>query len=380
MGDRVKTELEVAVRDEALTNFCFDGFLKREQYYMDGHINDAYCIECQSGDDTKRYILQKINTNVFKDPMKLMDNIESISAHIRRKIYGEGGDAKNRTMTVIKTLDGKPCYRDSMGGYWRAYDFVEGSSSLKGIPDDEIIYYSGYAFGEFLWQLADYPMEGFYCPIDGFHNTPKRLKELEQAVGMDQYGRGREISQELEFVREHQKKCTLIEQLYERGKIPKRIVHNDAKLNNVLMQADGKESLCVIDLDTVMPGYASYDFGDGIRYFGSKSVTEDEPPEHAFIDMEVFDCYLKGYLDGTDGILTEEEIRTMPLGARSITFECGVRFLTDYLQGDKYFKITRASQNIDRCRIHFELVKYMEKHWDEMMSIMEKQLKRYKKS
>ena len=275
-------------------------------------------------------------------------------------------------MEVIRPRSGEPYYTDSQGGAWRVYPFIEGIYCYQTADTPELFAASGRAFGRFQKMLDGYPAETLYETIPHFHDTEDRLAKLKAAIAADSMGRVKDCGPEIRFVMDREADCSVALQALRDGVLPLRVTHNDTKLNNVLIDTKTGEGICVIDLDTVMPGLSINDFGDSIR-FGANHCAEDEKDlSKMYIDLELFDAYAKAFLEGAGGSLTDAELEYLPWGAKLMTLECGIRFLTDYLSGDTYFHIQREGQNLDRCRTQFKLVSDMEAHWDEMNAIIAK--------
>lgn len=301
-----------------------------------------------------------------------MENILNVTSYLRKKIIENGGNPDRETLNVIRTVDNMPYFVDSEGEYWRSYKFITDATSYDQVESPEDFYQSAVAFGNFQRLLAEYPAETLHETIEGFHDTKARFQVFKKAVEDDVCGRAASVQKEIQFVLEHEHLANVFADLLEKKEIPLRVTHNDTKLNNIMIDNKTRKGICVIDLDTVMPGLAMNDFGDSIR-FGASTATEDEQDlSKVSCDMELFDLYAKGFIEGCGGKLTEKEIDLMPTGAMVMTFECGMRFLTDYLQGDTYFKIHRENHNLDRCRTQFKLVKDMEAKWDTMREIIDK--------
>ena len=273
---------------------------------------------------------------------------------------------------MINTVDDKPYYVDSNGDYWRCYVFIEGARTYDQVESMEDFYESAVSFGNFQRLLADYPAETLHETIEGFHDTKARFEVFKQAVADDVCGRVASVQKEIDFVLAHEDVAHVFGDMLANGELPLRVTHNDTKLNNIMIDDVTRKGICVIDLDTVMPGLAMNDFGDSIR-FGASTAAEDEKDlDKVSCDMELFDIYAKGFIEGCGGRLTEKEIEMLPMGAKVMTYECGMRFLTDYLQGDVYFKVHREGHNLDRCRTQFKLVEDMEAKWDTMQAIIRK--------
>ena len=357
---------------EVIRKFDFQGELQECIPYGSGHINDtfrlAFCFEGRN----KRYILQRMNKNIFLNPEELMDNVSGVTAWLRKKILADGGDVERETLNLVNTRDGRPFYKDSCGEYWRAYLFIEDATSFDQVENDDDFYQSAVAFGHFQRLLSDYPAATLHETIKDFHNTTDRLRKFKEAIINDVCGRATEVKPEIQFVLEREKLAHILCDLQKNGEIPLRVTHNDTKLNNILIDNKTGKAICVIDLDTVMPGLSVNDFGDSIR-FGASTAAEDEKDlSKVFFDMHLYELYVKGFIEGCGGALTEIEKDMLPVGAMVMTFECGMRFLTDYLEGDHYFKIHREGHNLDRCRTQFKLVKDMEEKLQQMKDIVKK--------
>ena len=335
--------------------------------YGEGHINDTFAV--WAADHSRRWILQRINTDTFTDPAGLMENVTGVTSYLRREILARGGDPDRETLNVVPTREGKPYYTDCEGGAWRAYLFVEGTVCLQKVENERDFYTAAETFGNFQNQLADYPAATLHETIARFHDTPNRYANFEKALAADVMGRAREIGPEIAFIRAREADCHVLMDQLAAGVLPLRVTHNDTKLNNVLIdQATGK-GICVIDLDTVMPGLSAYDFGDSIR-FGANDCAEDEPDQSkVHFSLHLYEVFARGYLAAAGSAMTEAERRSLPWGAKLMTLECGIRFLTDYLEGDHYFKISRPAQNLDRARTQFTLVEGMEREFDAMTQL-----------
>ena len=355
--------------------FSVDGEYVSDTAYGNGHINDTRLIETKCGDDKRLYVLQKINKNVFRRPDLLMENYVNVTAFIREKIVNAGGDPDREVLNVIKAKDGKDYVIDENGDYWRLLIFVTNSLSYDKVERPEQFYDSAVAFGNFQYMLRDYPASTLHETIVNFHNTPDRYNNLMAAVEKNACGRLSEVKAEVEFCRARSGFAGALERAHKEGKLPLKVTHNDTKLNNILFDKESGKSLCVVDLDTIMPGYSVNDFGDSIR-FGATTALEDEKDlTKVNFDIGLYELYVKGFIEGAKGGLSEGEIELLPIGAIMMTFECGMRFLTDYLNGDTYFRTHRPGQNLDRARNQFKLVSDMEKALPEMQSIVAKYAK-----
>lgn len=357
---------------EAVKCFDYRGTLVDFRPFGNGHINDTYMVRYRYGGRIVKYILQRINKDVFKNPEQVMANIIGVTSFLRNMIIDVGGDPERETLNVIKTKDGKGYYVDGYGDYWRSFIFIADAVSLDLPEDDNDFYQSAVAFGNFQHQLATYPAEELYEVIPDFHNTPKRYDNFLKSVERNASGRAQNAEAEIEFVKNRKDFTTILEDNHDKGLLPKRVTHNDTKMNNVMLDKDTREPVCVVDLDTIMPGYSVNDFGDSIR-FGASTAAEDERDlNKVHFDINLFETYTRGFLKGCGGTLTQNEIMLLPEGAKMMTLECGMRFLSDYIDGDVYFKTSSEDHNLVRCRTQFKLVEEMEQQWDAMKKIVEK--------
>ncbi len=338
--------------------------------YGQGHINDTYCVLCQGQEgDCVRFILQGINSAVFPDPEALMENFEGVTSFLRKKIRTMGGDPQRETLSIVPTRAGESFYRDSAGKFWRLMPFVEGTDCFQSATP-ALFEASARAFGRFQYLLSDYPAETLHETIPDFHNTEARFAKFEAALQADPLGRAAQTRAEIQFVLDRKADCSVALEAQRAGKLPLRVTHNDTKLNNILIDRKTGEGICVIDLDTTMPGLSINDFGDSIR-FGANHCAEDEGDlSKVSFDLELFEAYTRGFLEGAGGSLTPAELEYLPWGARLMTLECGIRFLTDYLEGDHYFRIHDPVQNLRRCRTQFKLVRDMEERFDAMGAVV----------
>lgn len=355
-----------------INQFALEGTMTEIREYGSGHINATYRVTMEADGKQKRYIFQQINTDVFRDVAGLMENVCNVTAYLRRKILERHGDPDRETLQVIPTRSGENFFRDEEGRCYRVYRFIEDADNYDAVKNPRDFYESAAAFGNFQFLLSDYPADSLHETIPDFHHTGKRYRAFEAAVREDAAGKAATSGEEIGFVMEHAGETTCLTDLLASGKLPLRVTHNDTKLNNVMFDRKTGKGLCVIDLDTVMPGSALYDFGDAIRY-GANAAAEDETDlSKVSLDLSLYEEYVKGYLEGCHGSLTEQEIKLLPMGAKIMTLECGMRFLEDHLRGDVYFRIHRENHNLDRCRTQFALVRDMEKKWDDMKRITEK--------
>ena len=328
--------------------------------YGCGHINATYLAVTASG---RRYILQKINHHTFRDVAGLMENITAVTEFLRTKT-----DDPRSVLTLVRTHEGAS-YLHAQEGYWRVYNFVEDTLCLQLPETDEDFYQSAVGFGTFQQLLAEFPAAQLHETIPNFHNTPDRYRAFLDVLNRDPMRRAAQVQPEIEFALARQSKMAALQNALTVGELPLRVTHNDTKLNNVLLDAKTRKALCVIDLDTVMPGSSLYDFGDSIR-FGAATAAEDERDLSKMeLSLERFRAFTRGYIRACPN-LTQKEVELLPLGAKVMTMECGVRFLTDYLDGDHYFAVHRSGQNLDRARTQFKLVADMEKKWSDMQKIV----------
>jgi len=327
--------------------------------YGNGHINDTYLVEDAQGN---RYALQRINPHVFQDSIGVMTNILLVTQHIRRL---EHRRPDQEVLTLVPCRNGAFWHVDTDGACWRLYHFVRNSMCFEHVESLEVFRQSGVAFGNFIDQLADFDAGQLSTTIPGFHDTPRRYETFRKAAEHDVCGRAQSVRREIDFALAREDFAATLINLQENGAMPTRAVHNDAKLNNVLFHKDTGAPLCIIDLDTTMPGLAVTDFGDSIR-FGATTGAEDERDlEKIHFSLDHYRAYKDGFLTACTS-LNDCEKDHLPHGAKMMALECGVRFLTDYLNGDTYFKISREDHNLDRCRTQFKLVADMERQWAAM--------------
>mgnify|MGYP002855648940 FL=1 len=347
--------------EQAIYQFIIEGKPQSCERYGMGHINFTYLVVTDSG---KRYILQRLSRAAFHNIPKLMENIRAVTEFLREKT-----DDPRGALHLIPTPAGDVFYQDADGECWRVYDFVEGSVCLQAPETPEDFYQSALAFGSFQAMLSVFPAETLYETIPDFHNTPDRYRKFDVSLEKDVCRRAEKVQNEIAFALSRREKAGVLQAMRDKGTVPLRVTHNDTKLNNVLLDEKTRKALCVIDLDTIMPGLAAYDFGDSIR-FGAAEVTENERElGKVRMSLDLYRTFAEGYIPAC-GELTEAEIESLPYGAVIMTLECGLRFLTDYLDGDRYFAISYPEQNLDRARNQFRLVKDMEKKFPEMQRIV----------
>lgn len=334
--------------------------------YGFGHINQTYRVATDQG---RRYILQKISRTAFPDVDGLMENISAVTRFLAERTADPRG-----SMHLVPAADGGSYWRDGDGECWRMYDFIEDSICLQAPESDQDFYESAIAFGDFQQKMSSFEAGTLHETIPNFHNTPDRYRQLHASLAADPLGRCGGLSAEIGFLLEREGEASVLHRMRESGELPLRVTHNDTKLNNVMLDAVTRRALCVIDLDTVMPGLSLYDFGDSIR-FGAATAPEDERDlSRVEMSLRLFRVYTRGFLKACPG-LTPAEKEMLPMGAKLMTLECGLRFFRDHIDGDRYFSISRPGQNLDRARTQFRLVADMEGKWDEMRSIVEEEAK-----
>ena len=358
---------------EALDAFDFGAPVVGAVPFGQGHINNTFVVHTQpEAACCRRFILQRMSSAAFKRPDQLMDNIIGVTEYLGREIEKHHGDRSREAMEVIRPKNGQDYYTDSQGGAWRLYPFVEGTICHQTADTPELFAASGRAFGRFQRLLGGYPAETLHETIPNFHNTEDRLAKFKAVLAADPLGRAKDCGPEIQFVLDREPDCSAALNAMREGKLPLRVTHNDTKLNNVLMDEETHEGVCIIDLDTVMPGLVIYDFGDSIRFGANHSAEDERDLSKVNLDVDLFSVYTAAFLEGAGGSLTNAEIEYLPWGAKLMTLECGMRFLTDYLEGDVYFHISRERQNLDRARTQFKLVGDMEAHWADLEAIVAK--------
>lgn len=343
--------------------FRLAGELESYELITHGNINTTYCVNYKNPD--KRYIFQKVNTYVFREPVEIMKNIDMVTEHIRGKQTGKAVPA----LHYHHTEEGKNYWFGDDGDFWRVSNSFD-ALTLQASSDPEVLRQAGRAFGEFQWKLSDFDASLLFETIPNFHNTKKRLEGFFENVEKDEFGRVSEVKEEIEFVRRHREIAEKLTNLLEKGIIPIRVTHNDTKINNVLFDKETGEPLVVIDLDTVMPGLAAHDFGDAVRFAANTAAEDEKDLSKVSFNLDLYRGFAEGFISATADILTPEEIDTMALGALTIAIELGMRFLDDYITGDKYFKTSYEGHNLVRTRCQFALAMDMEKKFDEMNKIV----------
>ncbi|MBO5364065.1 MAG: aminoglycoside phosphotransferase family protein [Clostridia bacterium] len=334
--------------------------------YGEGHINNTFLVNTTGN----RYILQRVNSDVFSHPEEVMDNIALVTEYLHKKIIAACGDPYRETLTLIPTKAGKHYLITDDGDLFRMYLFIGSAISYQQVETPELFYRIAKAFGKFQNMLDGFPAEQLKETIPNFHNTVSRYENFKKSVSKDAVSRGAEVAKEIQFAMEREKDAGIIMDAISDGTVPLRVTHNDTKLNNILVDEATGEGICVIDLDTVMPGSMLFDFGDSIR-FGASTAAEDEKDlDKVWMDLELFEQYAKGYIEELHSTMTEKELELLPMSAKLMTLECGIRFLGDYLDGDHYFRIHYPEQNLDRARTQFKLVADMESKMETMQSII----------
>lgn len=340
--------------------------------YGTGHVNDTYVVKVETDGKRGEFIVQRINTFVFKSPSKLMDNIISVTDFMLNELKQRNEPSDRAVLEFQKTQEGDYYFVDSLGETWRAYRFIDKSTSYNRADTAELFGKSGEAFGRFMLLLSDFPAEQLHETIQNFHNTVSRYGDFKRAVEEDVKDRLKLVESEVAFILEREEPAGRLVRQLEADELPLRVTHNDTKLNNVLFDEDTGEVLCVIDLDTVMPGLAAYDFGDAIR-FGASTAAEDERDlDKVQLDLDYYEAYTRGYLEVAAEVLTEKEIESLPWGAYIMTLEVGLRFLQDYLMGDVYFKVVGPDDNLHRARTQLKLLQEIEAKFDQMQDITQR--------
>lgn len=347
--------------NEILRNFDIKAIIRD---YGNGNINDTYLTE------TKDYILQKINTNIFKKPHEVMENIDNVTSFLRKKIEQRGGNPDRETVTVIKTHSGENFFKVDDNNVFRVYKFIDDTITIEQCTSPDDLYYAGKGFGRFQSMLHEFPVEKLYETIEDFHNTPKRVEALKKAILEDRAGRAKDVNKEIEFALSNASFAGKVVEEMNKGNIPVRVTHNDTKINNILFDKNTREAICVIDLDTVMPGSALYDFGDALRVGASTAAEDEVNLDAVHFSKQYFESFAKGFFEEMGNELTEMEIELLPFSAKLLTYECGIRFLTDYLNGDTYFKTKHKNHNLDRARNQFKLVEEISEMENELNLIV----------
>lgn len=354
--------------EKIIDNYCINNSISSIEPYGGGHINDTYYVKCQNPDDPE-YLLQKVNSYVFKDVAGLMNNIDVATTHLRKKLTEANVPDKNRrSLELFKTKNGR-LYIEENGDYWRLFNFVKDHKVYDGAPNVEIAYEGAKMFGQFLHQLSDLDPNSVTETIPNFHNIKFRLENLEKAIALNPVDRVKCVMDEIKYVRSSYDIMSVIQNLAEKGSIPSRVVHNDTKINNVLFDQKNK-GLCVIDLDTIMPGYGHYDFGDGVRTCANTGTEDDVDLKNVSYDLEMYKAFSAGYVESVQSILNDTERSTLAYAALLFPFIMGVRFLTDYIEGDVYYKTNYDDHNLVRAKAQLKLAADGESKFDELEQIV----------
>jgi len=367
--NNIITETEISEK------FRYNGYIKSIKPIGAGHINKTYMVETSE----EKYTLQLINTAIFKDPTGLMQNIYNVTEFLKKKIISRGGDVKRETLSVVKTHDDCLFYKDSFNRYWRSYIFIDDVITYQEPKNLKVTYYSGYAFGDFLNMLSDYDMNTLNETIKDFHNTVKRYKDFCKSVNDDIANRASFIEKEIEFINKHSEDYNIILNYINENKIPLRVTHNDTKLNNLLFDKKSDKPICILDLDTVMPGSLLYDYGDALRISGSSAAEDEEDLDKVHFVMNNFISFTEGFLLATKDSINELELSLLPFSIKLITLEIGMRFLTDYLNNDVYFAVHKKDHNLFRAKTQFKLVTDIENNMEQMNMIVERIARKYER-
>lgn len=362
--ENITAELKAVV-----DQFPFCGEIVSIEKTGTGLINSTYKLTSSDGNQDFKYILQLINTNVFKNPDELMSNIMNVTGFLRNKIALDGGNPQRETLTFLYTKDNAPYCRDSEGRCWRAYNYIGGCYTLDVVDSPVKAERSGKAFGRFQGLLADYPIDNLFETIPDFHNTPVRFENFKKAIEADVCGRLKDVKAEVEFALSREKDASRLTDLMKAGEIPVRVTHNDTKISNVLFDSITNDAFCVIDLDTIMPGLFHYDFADAVRTGGTTTDENEKDLSKYSLDLELYEGFAKGFLSEAAKALNQKEVDNMAFSVKLMALECGVRFLTDYLSGDTYFKTEYPEHNLVRAHTQFKLVTDVEKNLDKMNEI-----------
>lgn len=363
--------------EDVSSHFQIEGEYLRGEPYGSGHINDTFAVAYRCNGRETHYIHQRINHHVFRQPEQLMENVQRVTLHIQKKIDNDVELSRfQKSLTLVPTREGKVIFTDPEGNYWRTYEFIEGAQTYDSVQSARQAYEASRAFGQFQYLVSDLAQPRLHETIPNFHNGRKRFQDLLDAVEKNPLGREQSALPEIEFALHHEDIVHVFPPLVESGAIPERITHNDCKFNNVMLDDGTGKAVCVVDLDTVMPGLVHYDFGDMIRTTTSPTAEDERNLSRIHMHMDMFQALLEGYLDSAGAFLTEAEKEYLPFAGKYITFLIGLRFLTDYLLGDVYFKVHREGHNLDRCRTQFQLIRSMEKQKDAMLQVRDALLAR----
>ena len=364
-----------SVISQILAAYVLPGTVADVARHGKGHINDTFCVVCKTPEGgTVRFILQRLSQAAFPHPEEVMENFVGITSYLRREILAEGGDPLRETLSLVKTGDGADFVTDAEGRAWRLMPFIENAECYQSATP-ELFAASGRAFGRFQYMLRDYPARTLHETIPHFHDTESRFEQFLAALEADKLNRAEGVSPEIQFILRRKADCGVALRALREGKLPLRVTHNDTKLNNILIDRDTHEGICIIDLDTTMPGLAINDFGDSIRFGANHCMEDEQDLTKVNFDISLYEVFTRGFLEGARGSLTSAELEYLPWGARLMTLECGIRFLTDYLDGDHYFHVSHPRQNLNRARTQLKLVKDMEEQFDAMEAVVAKYAK-----
>lgn len=356
-------------------HFSFEGTVKETRPLGEGLINDTYFVETEG--DSPNYILQRKNKNIFKDVPAMMENIQKVTTHLKKKIAAQGGDLLREALTVIPTVDNKLYYQDEEGEYWAACLFIEDTITYEFADSPELASQGGKGIGKFQAMLADMK-EPLADILPGFHNMRFRFKQWDEVLAKDPVGRKAQVQKEIEWIESRREEMLALWAKAESGEIPTRVTHNDTKISNILFDKQGRV-LCVIDLDTVLSSIVLNDYGDAIRSYTNAGKEDDENLDNVYIKMDIFEGYTEGYLSETISFLTPAEIENLAFSAKYITFEQVLRFLMDYIDGDNYYKVKNEKHNLVRTHAQYKLLQSMEENYDKMCAIVDKLVKDLKK-
>lgn len=350
-----------------ISNFRCEGTPINVKSIKSGRINTTYRVDFEN----EKYTLQKINKYVFKKPDEVMHNISLVTKHIKEKIAAVGGDVERGCLEVINSVSGEPYYIDENGDYWRVYKYIDNVYTLDENVESEKLYTAGFGFGTFQNMLADFDATKLYETIPNFHNDISRFEDFKRAIQEDKFNRVKDVREEIDFMLSREEDLKKLSQMQQAGEIPTRVTHNDTKVNNILIDEQTHKALCVIDLDTVMPGLAVLDFGDAARFITNTASEDETDLSKVMINLDKYKSLAKGFIDAVGDNLTKTEKDNLSQGAKTMALEQGMRFLADHLQGDVYFGIDHEGQNLERARCQFKLAASMEEHFDEMIKIVE---------
>jgi len=355
---------------EVLRQFRFEGKYDHVEELQSGNVNNTYHLyyNCEDGSRAE-YVLQQINTYAFKQPEQVMSNIVRVTGHLRERLEGTGESVENRVLICIPTKSGEFMYCDAQKRYWRAYRYIRDAIAYDRVEKPEHFYEAGRAFGEFQRMLSDFPVNELYETIPHFHDTRRRFYAFVASVAEDKAGRVAELEKEIDFFFDRRKMMDRIVRRIESGDIPLRVTHNDTKINNIMLDAKSGRAVCVIDLDTVMAGSALYDYGDAIRFGASTAKEDEEDVSKISLDIELFKQFTRGFLSEVGMLLTEEELKCLPLSLKVMTCELAMRFLTDYIDGDLYFRVRAPEHNLIRAHAQMRLLEDIEDKYDELCAI-----------